>query len=30
MDQSQYSNLLAGTQAVPDPRHARGKQLAWS
>jgi hypothetical protein len=30
MDQSQYSNLLEGTQAVPDPRHARGKQLEWS
>jgi len=29
MDQSQYSTLLDALAAVPDPRHARGKQLAW-
>ena len=29
MDQSQYSNLLEGVAAVPDPRKARGKQLEW-
>jgi hypothetical protein len=25
----QYSTLLAARSAVPDPRHARGKQLEW-
>jgi len=30
MDQSQYSNVLAGVQMVPDPRKARGKRLEWS
>ncbi len=30
MDQPQYSNLLAGVHAVPDPRQARGKQLEWT
>lgn len=29
MDQLQYSNLLEGVAAVPDPRKARGKQLEW-
>jgi predicted transposase YbfD/YdcC len=29
MDQPEYSSLMAGLQAVPDPRHARGKQLEW-
>ena len=29
MDQPQYSSLVAGMQAVPDPRQARGKQLEW-
>jgi len=30
MDQPQSSNLLEGLHAVPDPRHARGKQLEWT
>jgi hypothetical protein len=30
MDQQQYSTLLAALAAVPDPRHARGKQLEWA
>ena len=30
MDQPQYSNLVDGMQAVPDPRHARGTQLEWA
>ncbi len=30
MDQVQYSNLLAGVHAVPDPRQARGKQVEWT
>ena len=29
MDQAQYRNLLEGVQAVPAPRPARGKPLAW-
>jgi predicted transposase YbfD/YdcC len=29
MDQPQYSSLLAALAQVPDPRHARGKQLEW-
>ncbi len=29
MDQPQYSNLLTGVHAVPDPRQARGKQFEW-
>lgn len=30
MDQPQYSTLLEALAAVPDPRHARGKQLEWT
>lgn len=30
MDQIQYSTLLGVLQDVPDPRHARGKQLEWT
>jgi hypothetical protein len=30
MDQPQESTLVEGVQAVPDPRKARGKQLAWT
>ncbi len=30
MDQTQYSNLLEGTQAVPDPRHVPGKSVEWA
>ncbi len=30
MDQRQYTNLVDGLRAVPDPRHARGKQLEWT
>lgn len=30
MDQRQYSTLLEALAAVPDPRHARGKQLEWT
>lgn len=30
MDQTQYTNLLDGVHAIPDPRQARGKQLEWS
>jgi len=30
MDQRQYSKLVDGLRAVPDPRHARGKQLEWT
>ena len=29
MDQPQYSTLMEALAAVPDPRHARGKQLEW-
>jgi len=30
MDHPQYSTLLDALAAIPDPRHARGKQLEWS
>lgn len=30
MDQPQYTTLLEALRAVPDPRHARGKQLEWT
>lgn len=30
MDQPQYSTLLSLLEDVPDPRHARGKQLEWT
>ncbi len=29
MDQPQYTKLMALVAALPDPRHARGKQLEW-
>ncbi len=29
MDQAQYNSLMDVFAAVPDPRHARGKQLEW-
>lgn len=29
MDQPQYSTLMEALAPVPDPRHARGKQLEW-
>jgi len=28
--QKQYSTVLQALAAMPDPRHARGKQLEWS
>jgi predicted transposase YbfD/YdcC len=30
MDQLQYSKLIDALRHVPDPRHARGKQLEWT
>jgi len=30
MDTQKYTSLLQALEAVPDPRKARGKQLAWS
>lgn len=30
MDQPQYSKLVEALRHVPDPRHARGKQLEWT
>jgi hypothetical protein len=30
MDQAQYSTLKDALRHVPDPRKARGKQLAWT
>jgi hypothetical protein len=30
MDQPQYNTLLDALAAIPDPRHARGKQLEWA
>ena len=30
MDEPQYSTLMEALAAVPDPRHARGKQLEWT
>lgn len=29
MDHPQYSTVLDALAAIPDPRHARGKQLEW-
>lgn len=30
MDHPQYSSLIEALRHVPDPRHARGKQLEWT
>jgi predicted transposase YbfD/YdcC len=30
MDHPEYSKLVEALQHVPDPRHARGKQLEWT
>lgn len=30
MDQPQYTKLIEALRQVPDPRHARGKQLEWT
>lgn len=30
MDQAKYSTVLQALAHVPDPRHARGKQLEWT
>lgn len=30
MDQPQYSKLIDALRQIPDPRHARGKQLEWT
>jgi predicted transposase YbfD/YdcC len=30
MDQPQYTNVMALVADLPDPRHARGKQLEWA
>jgi predicted transposase YbfD/YdcC len=30
VDQPQYTNVMALVADLPDPRHARGKQLEWS
>lgn len=30
MDQAQYSTLIDALRHIPDPRHARGKQLEWT
>lgn len=30
MDQPQYNSLVEALASVPDPRHARGKQLEWA
>lgn len=30
MDQTQYTKLIEALRHVPDPRHARGKQLEWT
>ena len=30
MDHRQDSTLLAALAAIPEPRHARGKQLEWT